>query len=179
MSNSLSIRSATPDDADALARVHIDSWRAAYRGLMPDTYLDSLDYERRAGQFRKSLATQAEETYVVEEHGQTLGFLTVGVCRDEDVDTATTGEIWGIYLAPEHFRKGIGRQLASRGMEMLKSKGYKIAVLWVFAGNAQARGFYEAMGFMADGAERMLNPGMPLKAIRYRQSLTDVESLEM
>ncbi|MFH1010502.1 MAG: GNAT family N-acetyltransferase [bacterium] len=167
----MNLRGATPDDAEALAKVHIDSWRAAYRGLVPDCQLDSLDYDRRAVRFRESLSANAEETYLLEQNGEVLGFLTLGACRDSDVDLKTTGEIWGIYLAPEHWRKGIGSFLSRRAEQMLKSRGYTQAVLWVFEGNPQARQFYEAMGFETDGATKWLNPGAPLKAIRYRKSL--------
>ena len=60
----MDIRPATPADANALAKLHIDSWRAAYRGLVPDPHLASLDYDRRAQRFRESLSRHAEETYL-------------------------------------------------------------------------------------------------------------------
>ncbi len=73
----MNIRPATPDDAPALAKVHIDSWRSAYRGLVPDSHLAKLDYGRRAERFRESLSTHSEETYLVEDNGEVLGFLTL------------------------------------------------------------------------------------------------------
>lgn len=164
-------RRATPDDAPALAKVHIDSWRAAYRGLVPDSYLDKLDYGRRAERFRESLSTSGEETYIAEQDGEAIGFLTLGACRDEDMDQATTGEIWGIYLAPAHWRKGVGRALCQEAERMLKSRGYTQITLWVFEGNSQARRFYEAMGFAPDGASKVLSPGAPLTAVRYRKAI--------
>jgi ribosomal protein S18 acetylase RimI-like enzyme len=169
----MEIRPATPDDAVALAGLHVASWRSAYRGLVPDSHLDSLDPDRRAARFHDSLAGRSEETYVAEQDGAPLGFLTLGACRDEDLDPEATGEIWGIYLAPEHWRRGIGRLLCRYGERILSSRGHRIATLWVFAGNDQARGFYEAMGYRADGARRTLDPGTPLEAIRYRRELTD------
>lgn len=171
----MEIRRATPDDAVALARVHIDSWRSAYRGLVPDSHLDSLDYERHAQRFRESLGRNAEESYLAEQDGEVLGFLTLGGCRGTDVDQKATGEIWGIYLAPGHWRKGIGSMLCRYGERILTLRGYLAATLWVFAGNDQARRFYEAMGFTADGASRTFNPGAPLEAVRYRKELRDAE----
>jgi RimJ/RimL family protein N-acetyltransferase len=108
MRKSMKLRRATPDDALALAKAHVDSWHGAYRGLVPDSFLGGFTVERRTKRFRESIAAGAEETYVVEEDGEVLGFLTLGKCRDSDVDDNTTGEIWGIYLAPKHWRKGIG-----------------------------------------------------------------------
>ncbi|MBM3286119.1 MAG: GNAT family N-acetyltransferase [Candidatus Eisenbacteria bacterium] len=167
----MNIRRATPDDAEPLAKLHIDSWRAAYRGLVPDGHLDSLDYRLRAQRFRDSLAQNAEESYLAEQNGEILGFVTLGACRDADVDQDTSGEIWGIYLAPGHWRKGIGTSLCRYAERLLRTRGYRSALLWAFAENPQARRFYEAMGFKADGATRTLNPGAALKAVRYRREL--------
>ena len=60
-----------------------------------------------------------------------LGFVTLGACRDPDVDQATTGEIWGIYLGPQHWRKGVGRRLCQSAEQMLTSQHYRQAILWV------------------------------------------------
>jgi ribosomal protein S18 acetylase RimI-like enzyme len=172
----MDIRRAKPADADVLAKLHIDSWRVAYRGLVPDSYLNALDYDRRAQSLLESLSAQIEETYIAEEDGEVVGFLTLGGCRDEDVDKKITGEIWGIYLAPQHWRKGIGRLLCRYGERILGSRGYLIVTLWVFAGNSQARRFYEAMGYKADGATKTLTLGTPLEAVRYRRQLRNAES---
>ena len=107
----MKIRRATPEDATVLAKIHIDSQRSAYRGLVPDDHLSKLDYDHRAERFHQSLATNSEETYVTDQLGQITGFLTLGKCRDTDMSQETTGEIWGIYLAPEYWRQGIGRLL--------------------------------------------------------------------
>ena len=173
--NAMHIRRATSNDAGALAKVHIDSWRSAYRGLVPDAHLESLDCERRAQRFRESLGGNAGETHVAEQDGEVLGFLTLGACRDTDADQKATGEIWGIYLAPAHWRKGIGSLLCRYGEQRLRLRGYVAATLWVFAGNGPARRFYEAMGFKSDGASKTLNPGAPLEAVRYRKELGDAE----
>lgn len=87
------------------------------------------------------------------------------------MDQDATGEIWGIYLAPLYWRKGIGTALCPYKERLLKKRRYRSATLWVFASNQQARRFYEAMGFKADGATRTLNLGAPLQAVRYRKAL--------
>ena len=171
----MKIRRATADDADALARVHIDSWRAAYRGLVPDAHLDKLDYGKGGERFRQALAGQSEETYLAEENGEALGFVTVGGCRDADLDKEEAGEIWGIYLGPTHWRKGVGRSLCEFAERILQSRGYTVATLWVFRDNDQARRFYEAMGFTVDGGSMTLNLGAPLAAVRYRKPLENAE----
>jgi len=100
-----------------------------------------------------------------------VGFLTLGAARDPDLDTSRTGEIWGIYISPGYWRKGIGTRLAEEAEKMLRSRGYEDAVLWVLEGNQQARRFYEAMGFDLDGESKKIDWGAPLKAVRYRKAL--------
>ena len=167
----MELRRATPADADAMARLHVDDWRAAYRGLVPDAFLDGLAYDRRAQRFRESLSAQAEETYLAEQDGNLLGMLTIGACRDEDVNHEITGEIWGIYLAPQYWRQGTGSVLCRYGERLLSGGGFQIATLWVFAGNERARRFYEAMGYTTDGASQVRDFGVPLEVVRYRKFL--------
>jgi len=167
----MEIRRAVPEDASDLARIVIDAWRAAYRGLVPDAHLDGLEYEARAQRFRDVLSRNAQETYLAEEHGQAIGLLTLGTCRDEDVDRDSTGEIWGIYLAPGHWRKGHGTALCRFGEQLLKARGFRVSTIWVFAGNDSARGFYEAMGYAPDGTARTITRGIPLQLVRYRRTL--------
>jgi ribosomal protein S18 acetylase RimI-like enzyme len=102
--------------------------------------------------------------------------LTIGGCRDEDVHQTVTGEIWGIYLAPQHWRQGIGRILCDYGENLLSRRGYRIATLWVFGGNERARRFYEAMGYTVDGASKVIDLGEPLEAVRYRKELSNMNS---
>jgi ribosomal protein S18 acetylase RimI-like enzyme len=96
----MEIRPARVDDAPALGRIHVDSWRAAYCGLVPDSSLQAFTYEWREKSFRQSLASGIEETYLVQVDGEVVGFLTLGASRDPDLDAGRTGEIWGIYVSP-------------------------------------------------------------------------------
>lgn len=167
----MDMRPAVVDDAPALARVHVDSWRAACGGLVPDSSLQGFSTQWREERFRESLATNAEETYVVQMGEETVGFLTLGAARDADLDVDRTGEIWGIYVSPDYWRTGIGRGLVEEAERMLRSRGYESAVLWVLEGNQQARRFYEAMGFGLDGESKDIDWGTPLKAVRYAKAL--------
>ena len=144
------IRSATPADARALAAVLVGAWQRAYSGIVPRSHLERFTVDKREDVFRRSLTAGAEETYVAETDGSINGLLTLGPCRDDDVDTSVTGEIWGIYVPPARWRQGIGRALASFAERELTSRGYGEAVLWVLEANAAARRFYEAMGCVAD-----------------------------
>jgi GNAT superfamily N-acetyltransferase len=167
----MNLRKAIPDDASAIAKVHIDSWRSAYRGLVPEDRLAKLDYTRGAERFRRSILAGSEDIYIATEDANVVGFFALGCCRDSDVNRETTGEIYAMYLVFEYWHRGIGGGMYREAQQILKSHGYEQAAVWVFAGNERARCFYEAMGFTIDGAIKILNIGVPLEALRYSKVL--------
>ncbi len=100
-----------------------------------------------------------------------MAILTIGPNRDEDLDPARDGELWGIYISQGWWRRRIGWQLVNEAEHMLGSRGYERVVLWVFEKHHDARRFYEAMGYHPDGASRTLDLGAPLEAVRYVKTL--------
>jgi ribosomal protein S18 acetylase RimI-like enzyme len=169
----MNIRRATANDAPTLAKVHVDSWQVAYRGIVPDTHLERFTYERREEAFRQALAANLEETYLIEDDDQAVGILTIGASRDADLDANRAGEIWGIYITPSFWRRGIGTTLVHEAERMLQSRGYQEVVLWVLEANMDARRFYEKMGFGLDGMNKIVELGKPLKAVRYKKVMND------
>jgi len=163
----MEIRRALPDDAPELGRFHVAAWRAAYRGIIPDERLDLLDPVRRAGRFRESLEREAEETYLIEEDGYLLGFLTLGACRDEDAPGA--GEIWGIYVHPTRLSRGIGTRLLEFGEDLLRRRGYGQLKLWVLERNDSSRRFYEARGYRLDGRRKEHPRGTGQYVVSYEK----------
>lgn len=146
------IRAATPADARAIAEVHVASWRATYRGLLPDAYLDRLSVDEREAQRREVLEDPASEwgTLVAEEDGRVIGFAAFGPSRDDDAPPGT-GEIPAIYLAPEVVGTGVGRDLFAEATAGLRKAGFERATLWVLEANERARRFYERAGWTLDG----------------------------
>lgn len=173
----MNIREATIDDASGIAKVHVDSWKAAYRDIMPDSLLDSLEYDRRSKYFCQSIESGSDDIFVAELDFKIIGFMTVGPCRDHDVDKKRTGEIWGIYLLPGFWRKGIGSLLCRHAVHILLSRGYSEVTLWVLSQNAESRHFYEKMGFNLDGGIRTHDFGTPLEIVRYRKKIRRSEPL--
>ena len=149
----------------------MDSWRTAYRGLVPDTHLNSLDYNRRTEGFRKWIEAGGAEIYLLEQEGNIIGFITFGTYRGNNTEQNNSGEISGIYFDPDAWRKGCGTILYKHAEKMLKEQGHTTIFLWVFSRNQRARRFYEAMGFKTDGGTKMLNSGIPLVVIRYRKRI--------
>jgi len=170
----MKLRRATADDAPALAKVHVDSWQVAYRGIVPDSHLARFTYQRREEGFRKAIAANLEETYLLEDEengGCGVAILTIGASRDADLNTTSVGELWGIYITPAYWRKGIGRMLVRETERLLHERGYTQVVLWVLEDNLEARRFYEAVGFVLDGGRKVVELGKPMNAVRYRKAI--------
>jgi len=167
----LLIRPAQPDDALALARVHVRSWQAAYRSLLPDEYLDQLHPEDRAARCDFSHADpQKPYTQVAESEGAIVGFATTSPARD--ADCAGLGELLALYVAPENWGQAIGRQLAAAARQRLIAQGFTEAVLWMLQGNARADRFYRNDGWLPDGSHKQDTIwGIILPEIRYRRPL--------
>jgi GNAT superfamily N-acetyltransferase len=167
------VRLADVDDAAAIGAVHTRTWQVAYRGLMPQDFLDALDPVRRANGWRQSLEAGRlrEATLVAEVDGQVVGFANVGPSRDEDA-ADTDGEVRAIYVDPEYWGSGAGRELMMRGLSELRAAGFDTAILWVLIDNARARRFYEAGGWVADGGTQTEDSfGVQVTEIRYRRPL--------
>ena len=169
----MNLRPAIPDDAMAVAQVHVRAWQAAYRGLMPDDYLAGLRPEERAQRYDfASLDPARPSTLVAIEADTVLGFATISPARDSDA--AGQGELCALYVEPDCWGRGIGRALASAAYGDLYRLGFRKAVLWVVAGNARAKQFYRADGWIPDGSHRPHRVGnVTVETARYNRALVE------
>lgn len=150
------IRWAMPADAPAIARVHIASWRVAYRGLLPDRILAGLSVAGRTEQWQRMLAEGGERmhTLVVERGEEIAGFATLSMpCRDAE-EAEDVAEIPALYLSPDRFGQGLGTRLIAAAEAELAARGYREAVLWMLDGNEPAAAFYARRGWRRDGGRR-------------------------
>jgi ribosomal protein S18 acetylase RimI-like enzyme len=165
------IRKATPQDACGIAFVHVRSWQVAYRGHMPDGFLDGL--EQRTNMWRE-LTLQPDKILLVAEasEGDIVGFAALAPSRDPDANSSTA-EVAAIYIHPEKWREGIGRALLSASLDQLRERGYDQTTLWVLEGNQRARSFYESFGFTQDGAIKDDDhwKSFAVREVRYRLNL--------
>ena len=167
----LVVRNAAPGDAPAIARVHVRSWQHAYRGIVADAVLDALDETRRAEDWRAWIA-EGHEPLVAELGAELVGFCSLAPARDADALPAT-GEIIAIYVSPEHVRRGAGRALLEASLARARGR-YRALTLWVFEDNESSRRFYEALGFVADGAHaRAELGGVSVNKVRYRLAVLE------
>ena len=148
------VRGAVIDDAASIARVRAESWRATYRGIVPDAYLDAIDTEEWAERQRRAMEQQPKDlvSFVAETQGLIVGWAVGGPSRDTD-DFA--GELYAIYLLPEYQRCGIGATLTREIARWLVHQGMNSMNLWVLEGNHPARRFYQALGGVVSGSRQI------------------------
>ena len=171
-----SVRRATEIDAPAIASLHIRTWQTAYRGQLPDPFLDRMSesFERRAAfwaqQIRERTPLPDRAILVAEEDGDVVGFATCGPSEDDPRDPKV-GEVYAIYVDPDHWDHGHGRALFDAATEVLVNAGFAEATLWVLGTNQRARRFYGIAGWDADGATKTERRGdVALHEVRYRKS---------
>jgi GNAT superfamily N-acetyltransferase len=166
----VSVRHARIGDAPDLGQVHVRAWQAAYRGQMPDDYLDGLRPEERAAGWERGLRRDRahDPVLVAEREGRVVGFAVLRAAEDPQ----GAGELSAINVDPDHWGTGAGRALLAAAHVELARLGYQEAVLWVLPGNRRARRFYEVAGWVADGAERTAEVlGVTVAEVRYRRRL--------
>ena len=141
------VRPATDRDAQAIAQIHVATWQAAYTGIMPAEHLDQMTLEKRQAYWSEAIEFGEPQVLVATCDEQVVGF--VGYDRSRDAKTrATVGEIWALYVAPEHWRQGVGLALWDGARDGLKEEGCTQVTLWVLLQNEHALEFFEhAAGF--------------------------------
>ena len=161
------IRPGTAADAEATARVQVETWQAAYAHILPRDRLMALSVEERAGMHR------LHPPLVAEVEGEVVGFVAVGRTHDQGGD----GELYAIYVHPEHWGAGVGRALLEAGEQRLRELGHCVAHLWVLEDNPRARRFYELAGWVNDGATRPVTVfGVDVPEVRYSKKLSQAAS---
>lgn len=166
------IRQAVETDAEAIATLKTRSWQSAYRGQLPDRFLDDLSLElaSRIDYWRTHISTQPSakhEIWTAVCDGDLRAFAAFGPARRND--EAGFGEVYALYVDPPHCGQGVGGSLLTHAVQRL-SRDYTNAILWVLESNVGARRFYERAGWAVDGGIKIENlpDGTELREIRYR-----------
>jgi len=160
--DALVIRAARAADAGDIARVHVQSWREAYRGLIPQPYLNQLSVAAHERQWRRTFA-DGGWAFVAEWERRIVGFASGGLSRGRrDV----TGELYLLYLLRAHHGQGIGRALFDACHLELARRGHRGLLAWVLADNS-ARRFYERLGGDLAGEAKVAIAGSQLRELAY------------
>ena len=138
------VRPADVDDAATIARIHVATWRTAYRGMLPDDFLASLNEAGYAERWRRTIGDNADRVYVAENAQGVIGFASGG--RERAGEVGYGGELYAIYVMQEAQGRGHGRRLVQAVVGGLREVGFTDMIVWVLRDNAVARRFYERLG---------------------------------
>lgn len=138
----IEIRPATAADAAAIAGLHQRSWRSAYRGLLPDSYLDGAAGTELAARWSKAFTKDEPRRVILVAMmpDGVVGFVAAWP------DTSQRALIDNLHVVPGLRGGGIGRHLMGRAARELRRQGFRSAFLEVIEGNHDARGFYRRLG---------------------------------
>jgi GNAT superfamily N-acetyltransferase len=167
------IRIGGPHDAAAIARVHVDSWRTTYRGIVPDQMLATLSYEQRETFWQDTIERQTQGIFVAEMDGEVVGFASCGSERTQN--PIYTGELYAIYLLQQAQRRGLGRELVHSVVRWLLEQAHTAMLIWVLEQNP-ARRFYEALGGQSIERKTLAIGGINFWEVAYGWS--DLASLK-
>lgn len=172
------VRAGRADDASAVARIDVASWRQTYRGIVPDAVLDALDVDEIAAQMRgrlRGIAAGAGSPlacgFVVEdEQGEVVGYVFAGPTRPlqngAPAPSAYDSEVYALYLAPGYERRGLGARLAHAAASHLDGAGARAVIIWALAQNPN-RGFYAAMGGVVVHEQLLTIGGKQLRELGF------------
>jgi ribosomal protein S18 acetylase RimI-like enzyme len=161
------IRRALPADAVMVARLHVESWKVAYRGIMPDDVIRRTDVAYRTKFWKERVADRAWPVFLLEERGVPLAFCQMVASTDEDADAARVGQITSLHVLPPLRGRGHGRALMDHVLGEFRRRGFDEVTLWVLEENRAARKFYERYGYQLDGGTRH-SPSTGVPEVRYR-----------
>ncbi|GAA3384375.1 GNAT family N-acetyltransferase [Cryptosporangium minutisporangium] len=169
------VRAARADDAAAVARVQLATWRTAYAAVIPASVLDALDEDDVAAQWRSAIVeppTPRHRLYVAYEGATTVGFAAIGPAAGEDLvgpgyeSTAPTpvGE-WDatallvntLLVEPRWGRRGHGSRLLAAVVDVARDEGFTRALTWALEADGATRSFLESTGWASDGVGRVLD----------------------
>lgn len=160
------VREATVKDVKDISRIYAQSWKAAYAGLLPQAFLDTIDDGRWVEKFNADIGGGALSALMIMDGGRPAGCAAFGRSREES--RTGWGELVSVYLHPDYFGAGYGQALLEAAMHKLREQGHERVFLWVLRENSRARRFYEKNGFAPSGEENaLLIMGQSVVNVRY------------
>jgi ribosomal protein S18 acetylase RimI-like enzyme len=166
----VTVRTALPADSVAIAEVQVASWRVAYAGIVPRSYLDQMSEARNAAAWERGISQERRTIVVAEDGDVVVGFACGGVPARDSL-TGADAELDAIYVHPSRQRAGTGRLLAAEVAADAAADGARSMAVWVLTDNRPARAFYERLGaVICGGVVRDIDFGwgVPLEEMAYR-----------
>ncbi|MFG2483351.1 GNAT family N-acetyltransferase [Streptomyces virginiae] len=173
----MSVRVMEEADIAAVSALRVAGWKAAYVGIVPQSYLDLMRVEKDSEQRRRRFAQSGDrvlDLVAVDDRSGVVGWACLGPYRGMEAEHAV-GELYALYVQPSLIGTGVGRTLLKAVNTHAAACGFGALLLWVFRNNARARRFYELAGYSADGAVQVVDyDGVSLSEVRYRRTMPNM-----
>lgn len=167
------LRKAEPKDVEAIGKIRVAAWQAAYREFMPGDFLAALDPKGNLAELRARISYPGPDFMVTvsEERGAVVAFSIVGAPRYQTA--ANTIELWAVNVLPEYWRGGVGSSLVEKAVKDARQLGFDRIELWCIKGNVSAQSAYEKIGFLKTGRVRSTShlTGYRLNEVQYAKAL--------
>ena len=169
MGSPVNIRLAVPADAPDMAEIHMRSWEAAYKDIIPAEFISEKNATRHE-LYKRVITKGNKNTYVIQCRDKTIGIMRVAPSMDADA-LDNWYELQFIYLHPHYYRQGIGTQAMAFACDIARSLNKKTMVVWVLEENINSTKFYEKCGFLADGKTSERKYGKVVNCVRMRKDI--------
>jgi GNAT superfamily N-acetyltransferase len=176
----VSVRPARPSDAAELGRIQVDTWRTAYRSVLPAPVIEQLSADTAGQSWHAAVATPPTSRHhvlVAEEQQWRVGFVALGPPDDlepDDPEPTTTTALALIVVEPRWGRRGHGSRLLAAAMDHARADGMTRAISWIPEADTVTREFLASAGWAPDGLARALDTGAgELREIRMQTALAD------
>jgi RimJ/RimL family protein N-acetyltransferase len=162
------IRYANLNDSEILGKIHSESSKAGFKGIIPDSVLnDTFSFERRTKRFISELSIGAPKTAIVFDNNEPVGFISFGRCRYGNNDKSWI-EIWRVYVIQEFWGCSASKELIEWGIREIIKENFNNIELWVLEKNVRGRSFYEKVGFKYDNTFQITDSGKELRYIKVK-----------
>ncbi len=165
-----SIRKMIPSDAKSVAKISINGWRLAYKGIFPDKFLNELDLEKRELNWKAGIQNNDPDIIriVLENQNEILSFACGRENRDTDLVPQADCELWAMYTEPSFTRQGLGNYILDSFKEEMRALGKKRMLIWCLENNIIGRSFYEKNnGILITQAKDFFIEGHSFKEVGY------------
>lgn len=151
---SINIHRATPDDAVAIKKIHVETYQTSYRGYIPDEYLDNIPLDNNVIERTKKYL-ETTECWLVVYDEKPVGFAYVTYPEEGDF------EINALYVHPNYQKCGAGSALVNYLCREKKEQGYAKCIVWTMKFGPSI-GFYEKMNFRKTSEEKTWKSDIPI-----------------
>ena len=163
----VTVRNAKRNDAPDIAKVYVDSWRESYAGLIPDWVLLGMSYRRLTRAWDRAIRTSGRKEAILVAEDPDFGIVGLGSCGpSRDRMLPYFGEVYTLYVHPNHVGQGNGSTLLSNLFDSLDERGNSSAVVWAMAENPH-RQFYKQQGGGIVATRKGRQWGVPIQEVAY------------